>query len=76
MRERWWGKNKQGTTARELELELAEKTRQYSLSLDLCRIGIILVSGVVRWRSCTLFLWTSEWHDKEEEEEEGDGEEE
>ena len=68
-RERWWRRNKQGTTARESELELAEKTRQYLLPLDLCRIGIILVRGVVKWRGCALLLLTSEWHNRGDEDE-------
>lgn len=58
------------------ELELAEKTRQYSLPLDLCRIGDILVRGVVKWRGCALFLWTSGWHNRVEEDEDEDEEDE
>ena len=58
------------------ELELAEKTRQYSLPLDLCGIGVILVRGVVKWRGCTLLFRTSEWHNREEEEGKRTGEDE
>ena len=38
------------------ELGLAEKSRLYLLSLDLCRIRNIPVRGVVGWRSRALLL--------------------
>jgi len=52
------------------ELGLAEKTRVYLLSLDLCRIRDIPVRGVVGWRSCALLFWTSNPHNREDEERE------
>jgi len=58
------------------ELELAEKTRQYSLPLDLCRIGVILVRGVVKRWGQALFLWRSGWHNRGEEDEDEDEDEE
>lgn len=46
-----------------------EKTRQNLLSLHLCRI-IVHLRRVVGWRSCGFLLWTRNWHNSEDEEEE------